>query len=98
MRRNTKKKAFQCDILDIISLYHLSSDVLPALDSSDDEDDVPLVNLLKKIKDQKQSEQTAGQSLSSEAPQTQHVIFPTRCISVSITLYSLRCVDSRLLR
>ena len=70
MRRNTKKKAFQCDILDIISLYHLSSDVLPALDSSDDEDDVPLVNLLKKTKDQKQCEQTAGQSLSSEG-QTQ---------------------------
>ena len=57
--------------------------VLPVPDSSDDdEDDVPLVNLLKKTKEEKPSKQTAGQTLSSEAPQTQHVIFHTGCISV----------------
>ena len=44
--------------------------VQPVLDSADDEDDVPLVNVLKNLKDKKQSEQTAGQTLNSEG-QTQ---------------------------
>ena len=57
------------------TIYHLPFYVPPVLNSSDDEDDedyVPLGNILKKLKGEKTSERTAGQSLSSEAPQTQH--------------------------